>query len=311
MGINYALLATYIGAILIEIGLPICLAVYLIKKYPQSWIMIVAGVFTFAIAQLIQIPAISGLQTLFSSGRIPTPASAAIPFVNAGVVGLLAAVVEEGLRWIAFKLTEKYGKPFRSGISLGVGHGGSELLIVGALVAYNLGTVLFYNPGHQIAKGVSMATVQTVLSQIASYWQSTWYVSAMGVFEKLVQFSAQLVFSIFMWKAVLRDSPVWFFAALVYHTIIAGITTLLSGLGWGYWQVEGILALFLLLNILIIYSLWGDEGGLESEGDEDEEDDEDDEEEDDAEDEEDDEDEVEEEEEIKPKPLRAKKTATK
>lgn len=307
MDINSALLATNIVAILIEIGLPVCLAVYLMKKYPNAWIMIITGVFTFAFAQFIHIPALNGLQTLFANGTLPAPRSAWIPFVNAGIVGLLAAVIQEGLRWIGFRLTAKFAKPFRSAIALGVGHGGSELLIVGALVAYNLGTVLFYNPGRQIANGVDALAVQSVLSQIAAYWQSTWYVSAISIFEKLVEFSSQLVLSIFVWKAVTRDYPVWFIAALIYHVIISGITTLLSGLNWSFWQVEGVLALFLLLNVYLIYKFWGDEGGLDSDGDEDE--DEDDDEEDDEEDEENDEDLEEEEEEVKPKSSRRKTSA--
>ena len=48
-----------------------------------------------------------------------------------------------------------------------------------------------------------------------------------------------------------------------------GITTFLSGMNWGMWEIEGVLALFLLLNLLMMYFFWNDEGGLDS-GDEDE-----------------------------------------
>jgi uncharacterized membrane protein YhfC len=261
--------------------------------------MIVTGIIAFAVAQLAHLLALTGVQTLFTNGTLPTPADKFIPYVNAAIVGLLAALIEEGIRWIAFRVTLKYAKPFRSSVGFGVGFGGSELLIVGFLVAYNLGTVLFYNPGHQIAKGVSAATVQTVLEQIAAYWQSTWYISLMSIFEKLVEFSSQMVFSIFVWKSVKRDQPVWFLTAILYHIVISGITTLLSGLSWNFWEIEGILALFLLLNIYLLYTSWGEEGGLDSEGDDDEEEDEDEDEgdEDVEEDDEDDEEDEEEEEE--------------
>jgi uncharacterized membrane protein YhfC len=277
---NYGLFFVYLIAILLEVGLPICLAVYLIKKYPNAWIMIVTGVFTYAIAQLIHIPALQGITALFSNGTLPAPSAAATPFVNAGIVGLLAAMIEEGMRWIGYRLTREYAKPFRSGVSLGIGHGGSELLIVGALVVYNLCTVLFYNPGHQLNSGVSMATVQGAMDKIAAYWSTTWLIGVMGIFEKFVQFSIQMVLSLLMWRAVTKDAPVWFMAAFIYHILASGITTLLSGLGWTFWQVEGILTIFLLFNILIVYWFWSDQGGLDSEGDEEEEEDEEDEDED-------------------------------
>jgi uncharacterized membrane protein YhfC len=285
---NFGLFFVYLIAILLEVGLPICLAVYLIKKYPNAWIMIVTGVFTYAIAQLIRIPATTGIQTLFSNGTLKTPSATATPWVNALIAGLLAAMIEEGMRWIGYRLTKDYAKPFRSGISLGLGHGGSELLIVGALVAYNLCTVVFYNPGHQLNSGVSMATVQAAMDKIATYWDTSWVVGFMSIFEKFVQFSIQLVLSLLMWRAVTKDAPVWFMAAFVFHIIASGITTLLSGLGWSFWQVEGILFIILLLNILILYWFWGDQGGLDSEPDD--EDDEDDDEEEDEDDEEDEED---------------------
>ncbi len=269
---NPGLFLVYLVTILLEVGLPICAAVYLIKKYPNAWIMIVTGVFTYAIAQLIRIPATTGIQTLFTNGTLKAPSAAATPFVNALLVGLLAAMIEEAMRWIGYRLTRDYAKPFRSGVSLGIGHGGSELLIVGALVAYNLCTVLFYNPGHQLNTGVSMATVQAAMDKITEYWGTTWWVAVVSIFEKAVQFSIQMVLSLLMWRAVTKDAPVWFMAAFFYHIVASGITTMLAGLGWGFWQVEGVLMIILLLNILIIYWFWGDQGGLDSEPEDEEED---------------------------------------
>lgn len=286
MDINFVILAVNLAAILIEFGLPIAFAVYLVKKFENAWIMIVTGVVMYAVAQLIHIPALSGMQTLFANGVLPTPAEKLIPFVNAAIVGLLAAMIEEGVRWIAFRVTLNYAKPFRSAVSFGIGSGGAELLVLGALVAYNLGTALFYNPAHQLNTGVSSTVVQATLAQIQAYWQSTWYVSLMSIFENLMQFTSQVVFSIFVWKAVTRNYPVWFFTAILYHIIVSGITTLLAGLDWTFWQVEGMLAIIMVMNIFLIYSFWEEEGGLESEGGEDEDDEEYDDDEDDEDEEE-------------------------
>jgi hypothetical protein len=108
----------------------------------------------------------------------------------------------------------------------------------------------------------------------------------LGLFEHIVSFSAQVVFTIFIWKSVARHQPLFFLAAFFYHIIFEGMTTFLSGLNWGLWQIEGVSALFLLLNALIIYMVWNDEGGLDAEYEDDEDDDDD---EDDSDEDEDDE----------------------
>ncbi len=276
MAINWALLAAYLVALLVEIGIPVILGVWLMRKYKSSWIVLVTGIVAFAIAQLIHIPALNGVKALFSNGTIPTPSAGLIPLVNGLAVGLLAAVCQESIRWIGMRLNAANVKNFRGSQIFALGQGGAELLVVGGLLAYNLGTILFYNPGAQIAKGVSTTAVQSVLSQIAAYWSSPWYYGVLGLFEHIVSFSAQVVFTIFIWKSVARHQPLFFLAAFFYHIIFEGMTTFLSGLNWGLWQIEGVSALFLLLNALIIYMVWNDEGGLDAEYEDDEDDDEDD-----------------------------------
>jgi uncharacterized membrane protein YhfC len=289
MQINWVLLVCYLLTIIVEIGLPIALGVWLLRKYKSIWVLLITGMLAYAVAELIHIPAISGLQTLFNNGSLPLPGTKWIPLLNGVIVGALAGILENSLRWIGFKVNGKRSKPFRSAIALGVGLGGVELALVGVLLAVNLGTVLFYNPGAQIAKGVSASTVQSYLTQIASYWASPWYYSLLSLFEHLVTFTAQLVISIMVWKSVARGRALWLLWAVLYQTVIEGITTFLSGMKWGLWEIEGVLALFLLLNILLMYFFWNDEGGLETEDDEDDEDEEGEDEDSDDEDEEDDE----------------------
>jgi len=270
MTVNWLLLALYLITIIVEIGLPVALAVWLLRKYSSSWMLIVTGMITYAISELIHIPALNGLKLLFSNGTLPTPAAQWVPLLNGLVIGLLAGLVENILRWVGFKVNGKNSKPFRSGVALAIGHGGVELALVGILIAVNLGSVLFYNAGAQIAKGVATSTVQATLQQIASYWASPWYYSPISLFEHLVTFTLQFVASFMVWRAVAQRRPLWLLLAVLYQTVNEGIVTFLSGQGWGLWEIEGILALFLLLNVLMIYFFWTNEGGLESEPEDDE-----------------------------------------
>jgi uncharacterized membrane protein YhfC len=269
MEINWLLLALYIFTIIVEIGLPVTLGVWLMRKYKSSWVLIITGMITYALAELIHIPALNGLKTLFSNGTLPTPSAQWIPLLNGVIVGLMAGLLENILRWIAFKVNGKRSNPFRSAVSLAVGHGGVEIALVGVLLAINLSSVLFYNPGAEIAKGATAATVQSFMTQIASYWSSPWYYSLLSLFEHLVTFSAQFALTVMVWKSVTKNQPLWLLWAVLYQMFNEGITTFLSGMNWGMWEIEGVLALFLLLNLLMMYFFWNDEGGLDS-GDEDE-----------------------------------------
>lgn len=272
MQINWVLLVCYLFTIIVEIGLPVALGVWLLRKYNSSWVLIITGMAAYALAELIHVPALNGLQTLFNNGSLPIPSTKWIPLLNGVIVGGLAGILENSLRWIGFKVNGKNSKPFRSAVAMGIGLGGVEIALVGVLLAINLGTVLFYNPGAEIARGVSTATVQSFMAQISNYWSSPWYYSFLSLFEHLVTFTAQLAISVMVWKSVSQGKALWLLWAVLYQVVVEGITTFLSGMKWGLWEIEGVLALFLLLNILMMYFFWNDEGGLESEGDADEDD---------------------------------------
>jgi uncharacterized membrane protein YhfC len=283
MQINWVLLVTYVLIILVEVVLPVGLGVWLLRKYKSLWVLLVTGIAAYALAELIHIPALNGIQTLFNNGTLPMPPTKWLPLVNGLIVGALTGILENITRWIGFKINGKNSKPFRSAIALGIGHGGIQLLMVGILLAINLCTVLFYNAGAQIAKGVSTASVQSYLTQIQSYWASPWYYGALNLFEHLATFVSQFVITVMVWRAVSKHRPLWLLWAVLYQTVNEGITTFLSGMNWGLWEIEGVIALFLLLNVLLMYFFWNDEGGLESENDEDDDDEDDEDEEDDDE----------------------------
>lgn len=270
MNINWALLSAYVVAIIIEIGLPVAGGIWLIRKYKSAWVLIVTGIAAYALAELIHIPALNGLKALFANGTLATPDAKWIPLLNGLIIGAMSGIIENLLRWIGFRINGKRSKPFRSAIAYGIGHGGVELAVVGVLLAINLGSVLFYNAGAAIAKGTSPNTVQSVLSQIATYWASPWYYGVLSLFEHLVTFAGQLVLSIMVWKSFAKQQPLWLLWAVLYQTISEGMTTFLSGMNWGLWEIEGVLMLFLLLNILLLYFFWNDEGGLDSEPEDDE-----------------------------------------
>lgn len=295
---NVPLFISYILSSLIMVGLPIALAIYITSKFKISWLVVATGILTFVVSQALRIPAGNGLNTLFNNGILSVPTGQWLPIVNALLAGLMAGLFEETARWAGFKVLGRKAKKYGSALALGAGHGGIESILVFALyTAGTLFTVLFYNPGAEIAKGVPTDQVQYMMAQIQQFWTNPWTSGLLPGVERLIAITTQIFLSTLVWKAVVDRSFIWWALAVLYHLVVDAVAVFLSQIGWSYWAVEGILSLFMILNIYMIYRFIKDEREIEAEmkelgEDESEEDEDEDESEDDDDDDEDEEDDV-------------------
>jgi len=260
------------------VGLPVFLAVFVTRYFRVSWWVVLAGVLTFLASQAIHYPAVLGINALFNSGSIPVPTGNWVHVVNGVIGGLLAGIAEETARWVGFKLLNKKAERYGSSFALGVGHGGMESILLAVMgTGATLFTVLTYNAGGQIAKGISIEEAQYMLYQIDMFWTTPWYNGLLPGVERIIALSLQIVLSTMVWRAVVDRSFTWFFLALIYHAVVDALAVYLSGIGWSYWAVEGVLAFFLVLNIYMLYRFWKEEEEIDEEMDllEDEDEDED------------------------------------
>lgn len=248
------------------VGLPVFLAVFVTRYFRVSWWVVLAGVLTFLASQAIHYPAVLGINALFNSGSIPVPTGNWVHVVNGVIGGLLAGIAEETARWVGFKLLYKKAERYGSSFALGVGHGGMESILLAVLgTGATLFTVLAYNAGGQIAKGISIEEVQYMLYQIDMFWTTPWYNGLLPGVERIIALSLQIVLSTMVWRAVVDRSFTWFFLALIYHAVVDALAVYLSGIGWSYWAVEGVLAVFLALNIYMLYRFWKEEEEIDEE----------------------------------------------
>ncbi|PKO00630.1 MAG: hypothetical protein CVU42_03555 [Chloroflexi bacterium HGW-Chloroflexi-4] len=264
MEINIGLLISYTVTILLMIGVPIALTLVAVFRFKVSWWVILTGVVTFIVSQVIHYPVLQLVGKLFNDGTFPVPPQQWIPLFNAVILGFLAALFEETARYFGFLLLKKKTKRIESAVGLGIGHGGIESigfavwpffpLFGGALI--NFFYILFYNQGAQIANGVSMEQVQYTVAQIAQFWTNPWHLGFLPGLERLIAISTQIFLSVLVWKAVRTKNFGWFALAFVYHMVIDGIGVFLSYTGWGAWGIEGILSIFMLANIYLIYYFW-------------------------------------------------------
>src|SRR4030042_2926432 len=109
---------SYIVSIIIEIGIPLVLAIYLWKKYKISWAIFFLGMLLFLVS-LSRIPLnnpVSSYITLKCSGDSA--------LILAGLfVSLTAGIFEEGVRVLAFGLFIK-SRSYEKAVMYGIGHGG-------------------------------------------------------------------------------------------------------------------------------------------------------------------------------------------
>ena len=266
---NIPLFISYVISLLIMIGLPVLLAFIVTRYFKVSWWVVLVGVLTFLLSQAVHYPAVIGINALFNNGVIPVPSEKWVPLVNGVIGGLLAGICEETARWVGFKVLRQKAERFGSAFALGVGHGGIESIILAVLgTGATLFTVLFYNAGGEVAKGISTDQVQYMLFQIEQFWTTPWVNGLLPGVERIIAISLQIFLSTLVWKAVVDRSFVWFLLAVIYHAVVDALAVYLAGIGWGYWAIEGVLALFLVLNIYLLYRFWREEKEIEEEMDE-------------------------------------------
>jgi uncharacterized membrane protein YhfC len=299
---NIGLLISYSLSILLMIALPVAL-VFFIRRYKVSWWVILAGVVTYAVSQVIHYPVLQKLSAMFSAGTLPLPAEKWLPLFNAVILGFLAALFEESARYFGFfvvrKVLPKKTNKVASAVGLGIAHGGLESIALAAWpiwpifggVLFQFINIVFYNPGAQIAKGVSSAQVQYALSQISQFWTIPWHFGLLPGLERIIALVMQVLLSVLVWKAIKKHNFLWFALAFFYHMLLVGIGVYLQYINWSYWAVDGIMAVFMLVNVYLIYYFWKQEsdraklkaaGELEDDDEDDDDDDEDEEELEDA-----------------------------
>jgi uncharacterized membrane protein YhfC len=240
---------TFILSIAFEIGLPIFLAYWFIRRFRSGWLLIGVGALTFVASQIVHIPVLYGLTALFSNGFLPTPPHAYLSLFNAIILGLLAGICEEPARWVGFKVLKRRADSFGASLTLGVGHSGFEsAVLIGLSVLINFIAMLSAHQTGNPPAGMA-------IGQVDMFWRMPWYTPLAGAFERLTAIILHLILSIMVWKSFSKGWG-WFAGAVLYHALVDGTGVFLQSVGWGVWNIEGVFGGFMLLNIVFLYVLW-------------------------------------------------------
>lgn len=228
-----SLILMAVGAVL-GIAVPVCLAIWLMRKYRARLSTILIGAGTFIVFALV-------LESIMHQLVLKGPNGPAImgnTLLFAVYGGLAAGVFEETGRFLSMKfLLKKEPSTALPGIAYGIGHGGAEMLIifgitmisnlvVSALINAGLSGILFAKVPEDAA-----AQLQAQLNQLQTVGAGTLLI---GLWERISALVLHLGLSMLVWVAVRKGGKwLWLFpAAVALHAIVdAGVVMLQKSVG--------------------------------------------------------------------------------
>lgn len=204
----------------------LALAIYFKKRYKISLAMLGTGALSFMIATqfferilhvIVLRPDATGASYLVRDFPIL--------YVIYGV--LAAAIFEETARYLVFRfIGRKRQLEFKDALAYGLGHGGVEMIVVGLLSLVNL-FVLY----QVIAQNPAQLEGLLPEDMIASVRNTPVWTPLVLVLERFLALAAQLMLTIWVFKAVTDQNTRLFLAALGFHALL-DLAPAMSQVGW-------------------------------------------------------------------------------
>ena len=269
---SLAVILTFIFVIVLEIAIPLLLGYIMVKKFDLKWIIFLYGALFFILAQIIHIPLLLVLQQPFTEWvRAVTSDPAMVLAAGAVFLGLLAGILEEGIRYLVFSRFFPRKSLTRSrerGLLFGAGWGGIECIFVAVLVVFSLINYMLITSGSLDAILTNTSLLDpSQLAALDTIRNLNPIDILPGLLERIMTLVLQITFTLLVMFAVVRARILFLLAATGWHTFIDAVAVYAAQL-YGIWPTEAFLALNAMAGIGVLYWVWvklGDQELLEPE----------------------------------------------
>jgi len=209
---------------------PVALAWWLVKKHHARLGTILVGAGVFFVFALL-------LEPVLHQYVLKGPHGASITgntWYYALYGGLAAGLFEESGRFLGMKfLLRKESDGPLPAVAYGVGHGGTEMLIIfGITMISNLVVSLMINAGQvdTILSAVPAETREQVEGQFMKLQDLNAGLLLLGLWERISALMLHLGLSVFVWTAARKGGKwLWLFpAAILLHALVDGCAVVLS-----------------------------------------------------------------------------------
>ena len=236
------------------IGFPLVLGVVFVKRLKLEWRLFMVGIATFVASQILHIPfnafVLAPVLTRFDLSVVQM----GMPLVGAALAyGLSAGVFEEGARYLVYRTWLRKERSWRESLMFGLGHGGIEAILLGALATYALIQAITLR-GTDLSAIVPAEQLAEAVAQLDAYWSLPWYGALLGALERVFALVIQISLAVLMLQAFVRKQARWGVAALLWHTLIDALAVF-SFQSWGAYIAESLVAVTAIFSLVIIFKL--------------------------------------------------------
>lgn len=240
------LIAAYVVSFLGMILLPIILWIIFTRKFALSWKLALAGGLTFIASQLLHIPLVAGINGFLKNTSL---------LVAAIVLGLLAGIFEETARYILFKFILKKSRSWKEGVLVGLGHGGTEAVLIGISVALTVVNMIAYrNIDLSTVPSIPPEQLELAKQQVEAFWSAQPYMALLGFFERVFAMCLHVSLSLMVLYGLAKKQAIWFWLALLWHAFVDAVAVYV-GQSIGILQTEVLVAIFAAISLWIVFRM--------------------------------------------------------
>jgi uncharacterized membrane protein YhfC len=247
---------TFVGAgiqLLLSLGIPIIVLFYLRRNGLLSWKALGVGALVFILfAQVLE----AGVHTLMIDKTTMRLKFTDNPYIFAVYGALMAGVFEEVGRYLGFKTLLKKETELKHGLSLGLGHGGIESILIGTLTAVNIivyavminsGTFMSNIPPDQTA---TMAQIKETLIN------TPYYMYIVSGLERVMALTAHIGLTMIVFYGIRLKQIRYLFYAILLHALLDMVPALTQiQIVKSVWVAEGFVFIFAIFFGIVAYRI--------------------------------------------------------